>query len=315
MSNKELISFVIPCYNSMNSINGVVKEIDDTMIEHKEYDYEIILVNDSSPDDVWSVIKGISEEKKYVKAISFSKNFGQHSALMAGYRASKGNIIVSADDDGQTPVNQVFRMIDVLNDGNDVVYARYGKIKQSFGRRIGTWINGKMNEILLGKPKGLFASSYFVMKRFVAVDMVKYNNPYPYIGGLVFRTTKKIVNVDVDHRERNEGKSGYSLGKLIKLWMNGFTAFSVVPLRFSSLVGIICAIIGFVFGLVTVVRKFLIPSISVGWSSIIAIMLFVGGLIMLMLGMIGEYIGRIYISINNSPQYVVKEMVNIEELK
>ena len=313
MSKKELISFVIPCYNSMNSINGVVKEIDDTMNEHKEYDYEIILVNDSSPDDVWSVIKEISEEKKYVKAISFAKNFGQHSALMAGYRASKGDIIVSADDDGQTPIDQVFRLIDKLDDKCDVVYARYDKIKQSFARRCGTWINGKMNEILLGKPKGLFASSYYIMKRFVAMDMIKYNNPYPYIGGLVFRTTKKIINVDVDHREREEGQSGYSFGKLIKLWMNGFTAFSVVPLRFSSLIGVICAIIGFIFGIVTVIRKLVTPDISVGWSSTVAIMLFIGGLIMLMLGMIGEYLGRIYISINNSPQYVVKESINVNE--
>lgn len=313
MSKKELISFVIPCYNSMNSINGVVKEIDDTMNEHKEYDYEIILVNDSSPDDVWSVIKEISEEKKYVKAISFAKNFGQHSALMAGYRASKGDIIVSADDDGQTPIDQVFRLIDKLDDKCDVVYARYDSIKQSFARRCGTWINGKMNEILLGKPKGLFASSYYVMKRFVAMDMIKYNNPYPYIGGLVFRTTKKIINVDVDHREREEGQSGYSFGKLIKLWMNGFTAFSVVPLRFSSLIGVICAFIGFIFGIVTVIRKLVTPDISVGWSSTVAIMLFIGGLIMLMLGMIGEYLGRIYISINNSPQYVVKESINVNE--
>lgn len=313
MDKKELISFVIPCYNSMNSIKGVVDEIDETMELHKEYNYEIILVNDSSPDDVWSVIKELAKERKYIKAISFSKNFGQHSALMAGYRACEGDIIVSADDDGQTPINQVFEMIEKLGDDCDVVYARYGKIKQSFGRRCGTWVNGKMNEILLGKPKGLFASSYYIMKRFVAMDMIKYNNPYPYIGGLVFRTTKKIINVDVDHREREEGQSGYSFGKLIKLWMNGFTAFSVVPLRFSSLIGVICAIIGFIFGIVTVIRKLVTPDISVGWSSTVAIMLFIGGLIMLMLGMIGEYLGRIYISINNSPQYVVKESINVNE--
>lgn len=312
---KELISFVIPCYNSQNTISSVVDEIDGVMDLHKDYDYEIVLVNDSSPDDVWSVIKTLSEKKDYIKAISFAKNFGQHSALMAGYRVAKGNIIVSADDDGQTPVNQVFRMIDVLNEGSDVVYARYNEIKQSLVRKCGTWINGKMNEILLGKPKGLFASSYFVMRRFVARDMLKYNNPYPYIGGLVFRTTKKIVNVDVDHREREQGQSGYSLGKLFKLWMNGFTAFSVVPLRFSSLMGVICAIFGFIFGLFTVIRKLVVPRISVGWSSTVAIMLFIGGLIMLMLGMIGEYIGRIYISINNSPQYVIRETVNIDSEK
>lgn len=313
IEKRQLISFVIPCYNSMNSISSVVDEIDATMNLHEEYDYEIILVNDSSPDDVWSVIKRLAEEKNYIKAISFSKNFGQHSALMAGYRACTGDIIVSADDDGQTPIDQVFKMIDLLSEDVDVVYARYATIKQSLGRRMGTWFNGKMNEILLGKPKGLFASSYYVMKRFVALDMIKYDNPYPYIGGLVFRTTKKIINVDVDHREREDGKSGYSLSKLIKLWMNGFTAFSVVPLRFSSLIGVICAIIGFIFGIVTIIRKLVIPDISVGWSSTVAIMLFIGGLIMLMLGMIGEYIGRIYISINNSPQYVIKESINTEK--
>ena len=186
IDKRQLISFVIPCYNSMNSISSVVDEIDATMNLHEEYDYEIILVNDSSPDDVWSVIKRLAEEKNYIKAISFSKNFGQHSALMAGYRACTGDIIVSADDDGQTPIDQVFKMIDLLSEDVDVVYARYATIKQSLGRRMGTWFNGKMNEILLGKPKGLFASSYYVMKRFVALDMIKYDNPYPYIGGLVF---------------------------------------------------------------------------------------------------------------------------------
>ena len=172
-----------------------------------------------------------------------------------------------------------------------------------------------MSEVLIEKPKGILGSSFYVMRSFIAKEMVKYRNSYPFVGGLVFRSTKSIANVYVEHRDRLEGKSGYTFFKLLKLWMNGFTAFSVKPLRFSSLIGIVCAIIGFVFGLITIVRKLIIPTISVGWSSTIAIMLFIGGLIMLMLGMIGEYIGRIYISINNAPQYVINKNININEKK
>ena len=281
-------------------------------MEHDAYQYEIILVNDSSPDGVWYVITELARARKDVKAISFSRNFGQHAALMAGYQVAKGNIIVTADDDGQTPLDQVFELIKKLEEGYDVVYAKYRKTKQSFWRRCGSWVNAKMSESLIGKPKKIDSNSFFVMRRFVAQEMLRYRNSYPYIGGLIFRATKNIANVTVEHRQRMEGKSGYTVFKLIKLWMNGFTAFSVLPLRASSLVGVICAIVGFIFGIVTVIRKLVIPDISVGWSSTVSIMLFIGGLIMLMLGMIGEYIGRIYICLNNAPQYVVRETINVD---
>ncbi len=311
MSRK--ISFVIPCYGSGKSILGVVGEIDSLMELHSDDSYEIVLINDYSPDNVWEVISGLAEKRKDIKAISFAKNFGQHAALMAGYKNADGDIIVSLDDDGQTPAERTFDLIDKLDEGYDVVYARYYKLKETFWRRCGSWLSNKMAEILIEKPKGILGSSFYVMKSFVAKEMLKYTNSYPFVGGLVFRSTKSIANVYVEHRDRTDGESGYTFFKLLKLWMNGFTAFSVKPLRFSSLVGVICAIVGFVFGIITVIRKLLIPDISVGWSSTISIMLFIGGLIMLMLGMIGEYIGRIYISINNAPQYVVRNTININE--
>lgn len=311
MSKK--ISYVIPCYGSENSITGVVGEIDELMKSHNGYSYEIVLVNDSSPDNVWAVITGLAENRKDIKALSLAKNFGQHSALMAGYGVSEGDIIVSLDDDGQSPVDETFKLIDKMDEGFDVVYARYYELKETFVRRVGSWLSNKMAEVLIEKPKGILGSSFYVMRRFIAEEMLKYKNSYPFVGGLVFRSTKSIANVYVEHRDRVDGTSGYTFFKLLKLWMNGFTAFSVKPLRFSSLVGVICAIVGFVFGIITVIRKLLIPDISVGWSSTISIMLFIGGLIMLMLGMIGEYIGRIYISINNAPQYVVRNTININE--
>lgn len=313
MNNKEKISFVIPCYRSENTILSVLNEIDTLMAEHSDYKYEIILINDSSPDNVWSVIKGVAEKRNDIKAISFAKNFGQHAALLSGYRAASGDLIVSLDDDGQSPVDRTFDLIDKIHEGYDVVYARYNKIKESFWRRWGSWLSNKMSEVLIGKPKNVLGTSFYVMKKFISDEVVRYRNPFTYIGGLVFRSTKNIANVYVDHRERMEGKSGYSILKLIKLMLNGFTAFSVVPLRISSIIGVICAIFGFGFGIYTIIRKLIIVNISVGWSSTISIMLFIGGLIMLMLGMIGEYIGRIYICLNNSPQYVVKETINLDE--
>lgn len=315
MKELKKLSFVIPCYRSENTVLSVVDEIDQVMKTRSGFTYEIVLVNDCSPDNVWEVIKDIALKRSDIKAISFVKNFGQHSALLAGYGVTDGDYVISLDDDGQSPVDELFKLIDKLEEGYDVVYARYYELKESLWRRFGSWLSNKMTEILIKKPKDIKGSSYYIMRSYIAKEMIRYTNPYAFVGGLVFRTTKSIANVMVNHRDRMEGTSGYSFGKLLKLWFNGFTAFSVTPLRFSSLVGVICAIIGFFFGIITVVRKLLIPSISIGWSSTVAIILFIGGLIMLMLGMIGEYLGRIYISINNSPQYVVKETINVEDEK
>lgn len=200
-----LLSFVIPCYRSENTIAGVVKEIDDLMSLRNDYTYEIVLVNDCSPDNVWGTIIKMASCRNDIKALSFAKNFGQHAALMAGYKLAKGDLIVSLDDDGQTPVNQMFELIDKLDEGYDVVYARYHKLKESFWRRCGSWLSNKMSEVLIDKPKGILGSSFYVMKSFVAREMVKYTNSYPFVGGLVFRSTKSIANVYVEHRERKEG--------------------------------------------------------------------------------------------------------------
>lgn len=170
-----------------------------------------------------------------------------------------------------------------------------------------------MAEYLIGKPKELYVSSYFAAKRFVIDEVIGYENPYPYVIGLILRTTKNIENVTVDHREREEGTSGYTLKKLLALWFNGFTAFSVKPLRVATLVGMLFAAAGFLYLIYTIINKIVNPNVPMGWSSMMSVLLVVGGCILFMLGLIGEYIGRIYISLNNSPQYVVKKVVTGEE--
>ena len=304
----KLVSFVIPCYRSEKTIGKVVEEIDTTMSGLSDSEYEIILVNDSSPDNTFETIRELCQSHNNITGIDFAKNFGQHSALMAGIRETKGDYVVCLDDDGQTPADEVSKLLNALEDGADAVYARYAHKKHSVFRNFGTFMNEKMAQYLLGKPKELFVSSYFAVRRFVADEMIGYTGSFPYVIGLVLRSTKRIVNVDVNHRSREVGRSGYTFKKLITLWVNGFTAFSVKPLRIATAMGAVFAILGFLYGIYTIIKKFVVPDVPLGFSSIMSVLVFIGGMLMLMLGLIGEYVGRIYISINRSPQYVIRSI-------
>ena len=306
------ISFVIPCYGSENTIEGVVNEVIDVSNKINIIDYEVILVNDCSPDGVWNIIKKMVNDNSKIKGICLSRNFGQHSALMAGYAACSGEYIVSLDDDGQTPIDELPKLLNKLEEGYDVVYAYYEEIKQKWYRKFGTRIADKMNEAMIGMPKGNKGSSFYAMKRFVKDEMLRYGNAYPYLAGLVYRTTKNVACVPAHHRSRIEGKSGYSLGKLFGLWFNGFSAFSSKPLAFSAYTGIIIAGIGFIYAIIIFIKRIMGLTNIEGWSTLVILILIIGGIILLSLGLIGEYIGRIYISINNAPQYVVKEYLDNE---
>lgn len=305
------ISFVIPCYRSEKTIPRVVAEIQDKMNTLTQYEYDIFLVNDCSPDGTYEVIRDLCRENENIKGIDFARNFGQHSALMAGLRHSDGDYVVCLDDDGQTPADEVDKLLEKLEEGYDAVYAKYEHKQHSAFRNFGSKVNEMMARTMLGKPASLYISSYFAVKRFVVEDMVRYENSYPYVIGLVLRATRNIANVVVNHREREVGASGYTLKKLISLWFNGFTAFSVQPLRIATAIGACSAAAGFLYGIYTILKRLINPDVPMGFSSTMAAIVFFGGMIMLMLGMIGEYIGRIYISLNNSPQYVIREKINI----
>ncbi len=312
MANK-LISFVIPCYRSEKTLEGVVDEIGQVMAGMDSYDHEIILVNDGSPDDTWGKIKAVAAKNSdTVTGINLAKNFGQHSALMAGLGASKGEIVICLDDDGQTPADEAGKLIDAINNGADVAYARYASKKHSLFRNFGTAMNEWMASVMIGKPKELYVSSYFAARRFVVDEMVKYEGSYPYVIGLVLRTTRNIVNVDVTHRKREVGESGYTISKLFALWINGFTAFSIKPLRIATVSGFTFAFFGFIYGIYTIIKKFVYPVAPMGFAALMSAVMFIGGMLMLMLGLIGEYIGRLYISQNKNPQYVIRETTRDE---
>jgi undecaprenyl-phosphate 4-deoxy-4-formamido-L-arabinose transferase len=305
------LSIVIPCYGSEHTIGPVVNEVIST-IDINRFDYEFILVNDCSKDNVWQSIIKLTEGNNRIKGISFAKNFGQQSALLAGFRHATGDYVISMDDDGQAPVESLMEMINSLEQNDyDIVYGCYQQVRQTGFRRFGSWFNHKMAIWFSNCPKDLFPTSFYVARRFLIEEIVQFENCYAYISGLVFRSTRNIGKIYVKHRSRIEGKSGYSLKRLIGLWINGFTAFSVKPLRLATFFGFIFSLLGFIYGIFIIVMKLIHPDTPMGYSSTMAAILFIGGVIMFMMGMVGEYIGRIYINQNKSPQYVIRTKVNL----
>lgn len=314
---KEKISFVIPCYNSTNTIASVVEEIKNVMAgEMSKYDYEIVLVNDGSPDrTTYNAILDIVEREKHIKGVNLSRNFGQPSAVMAALNQTVGDYVVCGDDDGQTPFNELPKLFAKIEEGYDLVEARYNiREKRSLFRKLGTILNEGMASWLIAKPKGLELTTYWAVRRFVVDEMIAYPNSYPYLGGLMLRVTQNVCNVDVSHRERLSGSSGYSFKKMLELWLNGFTSFSLKPLRLMSVIGMMVAIIGFIYGSIIVVRKIIDPTTLMGYSSIMAVNLFMFGVLFFFLGLIGEYVGRIYISLNKAPQFVIKDYDESDEV-
>ena len=308
-----LVSFVIPCYRSENTIPGVVEEIRRTMPTLPQYEYEIVLVNDCSPDNTFAVISELARNDSRITAVDLARNFGQHAALMSGFHHAAGDIVVCLDDDGQTPADEVGKLLEKIEEGYDVVYASYEHKQHSPFRNWGSRVNAKMTEIMLGKPKELSIPSYLAARRFIVDEMLNYKHCFPYVDGLILRSTRRICNVPVHHRARSEGESGYTVGKLLSLWMNGFTSFSVKPLRIATYLGGFTAFAGFVYAIIIIIKHFIDSTVPEGWSSTMALQLVLGGVILIVLGLIGEYIGRIYLCINASPQFVERETVRAED--
>lgn len=308
MKISEKVSVVIPCYKSEQTIGMVVDSI-ASVLNKEQALFEIILVNDSSPDGTWNALVNCWKRyPEHVVCINLAKNFGQQGALMAGMHYVSGEKVVFMDDDGQTDPNFLPALLASLDEKCDLVFAQYPEKKHTWFRNAGSKLNNWMAEKLIGKPADINFSSYFVCRRYVVDSMLQYRNPYPYVAGLAIQATSRIGGIEIPHHDRMSGQSGYNLRKLFHLWLNGFTSFSVKPLRVATTSGAALAAFGFLYAVYTVINKIINPAVPAGWSSLICAMMIIGGMMMVMLGLVGEYVGRIYISLNNAPQYVVREM-------
>lgn len=303
------VSVAIPCYKSALTIPAVVEELRSAITEREGYDYQIILVNDYPDDDTFDVISALCREDPNIIGVNLSRNFGQTTAKMAALPFVTGDVLVYMDDDGQHPADQIFSLVDkITEEGYDLAYAHFSHKKHSLFKRFTSWLNSRVLELNGSKPKGIAISSYLAMNRVAVEALKKYKSPFPSIGGYLSHVVRRYANVEMEHRDRLAGESNYTFGKMMKLWLTGFTNFSTVPLRISAFIGGFCAAVGFITGVVMIIRKLLNPAIAAGYTSMIAVQLFIGGVIMIILGLCGEYIGRIYMTISDMPQYEIREI-------
>mgnify|MGYP005989904461 CR=1 FL=1 len=307
MSEKTKISIVIPVYNGEKSIANLVDELVNSLASL--YKLEIVLVNDCSPDNSESeCIISYHKHSEIVKFYSLSKNVGEHNTVMAGLNNATGDFVVIMDDDFQNPVSEVVKLVDrAIHSECDVVYTYYDKKKHSWLRNLGSKFNDKVATILLKKPADLYLSSFKIINKFLVNEIITYDLPYPYIDGLILRTTSNIDKIKVLHHNRKEGQSNYTVRKLISLWLNMFTNFSVLPLRFSMILGFVFSVFGFLYGIFAVIEKLINPEIPLGYTTIIVFITMFSGIQLIALGMVGEYLGRMFMSQNKKPQYSIKK--------
>lgn len=299
------ISIVIPVYNSEGCVRELSKQIKEAL---EGVSYEQIMVNDCSRDNSWSEIQNVIKEGFPVVGINLRKNSGQDNALFAGLSHAVGEWVVIMDDDLQHSPKDIIKLYKKVREGFDVCYADFPVKKQRLWKNLGSWFNGKCAELLISKPKGVYLSPFKIISGKVAREIVQSHTLYPYIDGLIFQVTKNITQIPIEHHKREIGESNYNLIKSIKVFAKLLFGFSVIPLRISSYLGALSAIAGFMLGIIYIIQYFLGRTAVEGWTTIVILILFIGGLNLISLGVIGEYLGRSYLTINNCPRFVIADI-------
>lgn len=300
------LSIVVPVYRSASILPQLVEQIRAEMVKEGMVDsYELLLINDASPDNSWQVICSLAQVYPFIKGISLRRNFGQHNAIMAGLNHVSGEFVVLMDDDLQHPPHAIGEIVSALENGYDVCYANYVNRQHALWKKLGSQFNDWVATRLLDKPKGLYLSSFKGLRKAVAQEVIRYDGPYAYVDGLILDVTRSITSIDIEHQARHEGEGNYDLRRSISLWLKMATSFSVLPLRLATYFGFALAGLSLVMIVFIVVQKILHPEFPPGWSSLIATVLFIGGVQTFCIGMIGEYLGRTYLKLNRKPQFVI----------
>lgn len=301
------LTVVVPVYRGADTIGSLVEALAGLDIAGG---IEIVLVNDGSPDNSAEVCRALTKRTDIaVTLIDLARNFGEHNAVMAGLHHVRGAYVITMDDDLQNPPSEVKRLYEYARDNDlDVVYTRYKEKKHAAWRNIGSRFANRVADVLLDKPKGLYLSSFRCMNAFVAANVVRYEGPFPYVDGLILQVTQKIGSLEVEHLPRAQGRSNYTLRRLVRLWLNLFFNFSVMPLRLSVLLGFIMSGLGVVGALFVIVEAFLRRPPE-GWASLMVAVLLLSGLQLILIGVLGEYLGRVFLTANRKPQYLVREVV------
>ena len=301
------LSFVIPLYYSADTIVALVKEIEALDIEGG---HELVLVNDGSRDATAGVCRELLRDARIPMIfVNHARNYGEHNAVLTGYRHARGAHIVNLDDDGQNPPAEAVKLWQhARREGLDVVYGHYSQKEHTGFRNFGSWLTNRMTDWVLDKPKGFYLSSFRCVSAFVAREVALHEGPFPYIDGLILQVTQNIGALEVNHAERAAGQSGYTLRRLLRLWLSTFVNFSVMPLRLATLLGLVMAAVG-LFGLGFVYYLWQTnKGPDYGWGSLMGALLVFSGTQLVVLGLIGEYLGRMFLTVNRRPQSVVRSV-------
>ena len=303
------LSFVIPLYNSAATIAALVRNIESLTVEGG---HEIVLVNDGSSDGTANVCRElIGAARVPITYVEHARNFGEHNAVLTGWRHARGEHIVNLDDDGQNPPSEAVRLWEHARANNlDVVFGHYEVKQHSVWRNLGSRLTNRMTDFALDKPQGFYLSSFRCVSRFITEQVVNYAGPYPYVDGLLLQVTQRIGSLTVRHDARTAGTSGYTLRRLIRLWLSAWLNFSILPLRIATLVGLLTAFVGMLVFLLVVVLYLQQRGPEYGWGWVMSSVLIFSGTQLVMLGLIGEYLGRMFLTVNQRPQAVVREVVS-----
>ena len=307
-----LISIVIPCFYSEKTIRKEAELIIEEFKSNEGYECEIVFVNDGSTDKTFDVIKELAQEYNNIRGINLTKNFGQHNALMAGMQFASGDYVMGMDDDMQTHPSQMFKLVHKIEEGYDLVYGIYPEVKNSALKNLTSKINRRTSRVMLGRPKSIESSNFWIITKGLRDEVVTFDTFNPYVDAIFYRATNNIGMVPVEHFKREHGQSGYTFKKLLKLWMS-YWNFSVVPLRISFYTGIFAAVTGALLAIVLIINKIISPDIPTGWSSMMCILVTLFGILLMMLGIFGEYIGKTILILNKTPQFIVRDTTGIKK--
>ena len=301
------LSFVIPLYRSAETIGAVVRAIEELKIEGG---HEIVLVNDGSPDRTAEVCRDLVQGARVpITYVEHARNFGEHNAVLTGWRHARGAHLVNLDDDGQNPPAEAVRLWQhAKKEGLDIVFGHYAVKQHSVWRNFGSWFTNRMTDWALDKPPGFYLSSFRCVSAFVAKQVIGYAGPYPYIDGLLLQVTQRIGSIDVRHEARVAGESTYTLRRLVRLWLSAWINFSVLPLRVATVLGLIIAAVGLAALGAVAWLWWRNEGPATGWGWLMAAMLIFSGTQLVLLGLIGEYVGRMFLAVNQRPQSVVRDV-------
>jgi glycosyltransferase involved in cell wall biosynthesis len=308
-SSAPKLSVVIPVYRSEACLTELIRAITQALTPY-DWDYEVILVNDFSPDRSWQVIESLCNKYPCVVGIDLRRNFGQDNAILTGLRHACGRYVAIMDDDLQHDPKYLPALIDKTKEGVDVTYADFGRKRQKLWKNIGSWINGKIADRVLWKPKNVYLSPYKVIVREVADLICNYSGPKPYIDGLLFQATWRVASIPVEHHPRYAGRSTYSVWKALEVSARLIFSFSVKPVRLVTWCGLVMAVLALLAAAGVTFYRFLLPAdfpaAAVGWSSLMVVFLLISGIQMMFLGILGEYVGRAYLLVNRHPQTSIR---------